>query len=220
MLLPQQLQRHARPAKLAMDRRPVRLRPPVLRAGLRRRVQNRAPAPRRSDPRAAASSTPARRARRMQSPAAVAPIDKLAAILRLDMPPARSLSTSRILRMGNLCPGMPRSLSKGARQCRFADHPTDAVTPPLHRLVAIARNRWSRSIGTPGRNQSEQLVAISRCAQPGRGRAQPPVRAQSDRLRSLALRAGAGAEARRPAQRRALQGLAAARPRWSACGAS
>jgi len=36
---------------------------------------------------------------------------------------------------------------------------------PVHRLVAIARNGWSRSIGTPGRNQSEQLVAIIRCAQ-------------------------------------------------------
>ena len=37
---------------------------------------------------------------------------------------------------------------------------------PVHRLVAIARNGWSRSIGTPGRNQSEQLVAITRCAHP------------------------------------------------------
>ena len=27
------------------------------------------------------------------------------------------------------------------------------------------RNRWSRSIGTPGRDQSEWLVAITRCAQ-------------------------------------------------------
>jgi hypothetical protein len=50
---------------------------------------------------------PARRARRMQSPAAVGLIDKLAAICRFDSPPARSLSTSRILRMGNLAPGMP-----------------------------------------------------------------------------------------------------------------
>jgi hypothetical protein len=29
---------------------------------------------------------------------------------------------------------------------------------------AIARNRWSRSVGTPGRDQSESLVVISRCA--------------------------------------------------------
>ncbi len=36
---------------------------------------------------------------------------------------------------------------------------------PIHSLVAIARNGWSRSIGTPGRNQSELLVAITRCAQ-------------------------------------------------------
>ena len=35
---------------------------------------------------------------------------------------------------------------------------------PLHRLVAIARNGWSRSIGTPGRNQSEHVVAMARCA--------------------------------------------------------
>ena len=35
---------------------------------------------------------------------------------------------------------------------------------PVHSLVAIARNGWSRSIGTPGRNQSETVVAISRCA--------------------------------------------------------
>jgi hypothetical protein len=31
-------------------------------------------------------------------------------------------------------------------------------------LVAIARNGWSRSIGTPGRNQLERVVAITRCA--------------------------------------------------------
>jgi hypothetical protein len=42
--------------------------------------------------------------RRIQSPAAVIPIDRLAAILRLDLPPTRSLITSRILRIGNLCP--------------------------------------------------------------------------------------------------------------------
>ena len=42
---------------------------------------------------------------------------------------ADSLSTSRILRMGNLTPGMPRSLWKGAKPCHFADHPTTPVTP-------------------------------------------------------------------------------------------
>ena len=41
--------------------------------------------------------------------------------------------------------------------------PNDA-RHPVHRLVAIPRNRWSRSIGTPGRDQSEWLVAITRCA--------------------------------------------------------
>ena len=44
-----------------------------------------------------------------------------------------------------------------------------------------------------------------------RRRACPPLRAQPDGLRSLALRAGAGEEAGRPAQWRAVQGLAAAR---------
>src|SRR5208283_6232490 len=39
MLFPQQLQRYARPAQLAMDCRPVRLWSPILRHGLRRRVQ-------------------------------------------------------------------------------------------------------------------------------------------------------------------------------------
>ena len=38
---------------------------------------------------------------------------------------------------------------------------------PVHSLVAIARNGWSRSIGIGGRNQSESVVAISRCAQIG-----------------------------------------------------
>ena len=48
--------------------------------------------------------------------------------------------------------------------CRFEDHPTVPVTS-VHSLVAIARNGWSRSIGTFGRNQLEQVVAITRCAQ-------------------------------------------------------
>ena len=47
---------------------------------------------------------------------------------------------------------------------------------PVHSLVAIARNRWSQSIGTTGRNQSEQVVAINRCAHLGASeRRQPPV---------------------------------------------
>jgi hypothetical protein len=49
--------------------------------------------------------------------------------------------------------------------CHFEDHPTAPVTPTLS-LVAIDRNRWSRSIGIGGRDQSEQVVAISRNAQP------------------------------------------------------
>jgi hypothetical protein len=53
--------------------------------------------------------------------------------------------------MGNLAPGMPRSLSKGAKPCRFADHPTKPVTP-VHRLVAIPVKG--------GRDQSERLVGL------------------------------------------------------------
>src|ERR1019366_1652814 len=107
---------------------------------------------------------PTRRARRIHSPAAVGLTPRLAAILRLDMPPALSRSTSWILRMGNLCPGIPSSSRKEPSQCRFEDHPTVLITP-VHSLVAIARNGWSRSIGTTGHNQSEQVVAITRCAQ-------------------------------------------------------
>ena len=118
-----------------------------------------APAPRRSGPRAAAKLRPARRARRRQSPAAVAPIAEARRDLAFGHAGGRSRSTSRILRMGNLCPGMPRSLplERRPRPCRFADHPTVPVTP-VHSLVAIARNGWSRSIGTTGRNQPVRPV--------------------------------------------------------------
>jgi len=58
--------------------------------------------------------TSAARARCRKSTTVVAPIDRLNAILRLDMPAALSRSTSRILRMGNLAPGMSRSLFKGS----------------------------------------------------------------------------------------------------------
>jgi hypothetical protein len=36
---------------------------------------------------------------------------------------------------------------------------------PVHSPVAIDRNRWSRSIGAPGRHQWESVVAITRYAQ-------------------------------------------------------
>ena len=162
MLLPQQLQRHPWSAQLAVHRRPVRLRPAILGRHRWRRVE---PELQRLVGQAFRQrpGQAARRARPMQSRAAVALTPRLAAIVRLDMPAADSLSTSRILRIGNLGPGMPRSLWKGEKPCRFADHSTASVTP-VHSWVAIARNGWSRSIGTGGRNQSEQLVAITRCA--------------------------------------------------------
>jgi hypothetical protein len=83
--------------------------------------------------------TPAARARWRQSTTVVAPTTKLAAILRLDMPAALSRSTSRILCMGNLCPGMSSSSQKEPRSCRFEDHPTPSFTP-IHRLIEIPRN--------------------------------------------------------------------------------
>src|SRR5665647_3411590 len=88
-----------------------------------------------------------------------APTLRLIAILRLDMPPALSRSTSRILRIGNLCPGMPSSSQKELMPCRFEDHPNGArhVRPQPgrnrpERVVAINRNAWSQSVGTGGRN--------------------------------------------------------------------
>src|SRR5262249_3355406 len=53
---------------------------------------------------------------------------------------------------------------------RFADHPT-ALSDPSTGLVAIAWNGWSQSFGMAGRDQSESVVAITRCAQSGRRKA-------------------------------------------------
>src|SRR5215468_7122697 len=101
----------------------------------------------------------------MHSPAAVALTPRLAAILRLDMPAADSLSTSLILCMGNLGPGMPRSLWKRSEAMPIRRSPNGA-RHPRPQAIATARNRWSRSVGMSGRDQSESLVAISRCAHP------------------------------------------------------
>src|SRR5262249_59124735 len=46
---------------------------------------------------------------------------------------------------------------------RFADHPT-ALSDPSTGLVAIAWNGGSQSFGMAGRDQSESVVAITRCA--------------------------------------------------------
>ncbi len=85
-----------------------------------------------------------------------------------EQPTADRRRTSRILRMGNLCPGIPRSTAKAARPCRFEDHATGGVTRILRfrLLVAIARNRWLRTIGTGGCRRLVSLVAISRCGHP------------------------------------------------------
>src|SRR5215831_15326977 len=112
---------------------------------------------------------PARRARRMHSPAAVALIPRAAAILRLDMPAADSLSRSRILRMGNLGPGIGALLLwKGAKPMLIRGLPNGARhTHP--QVVAIIRNGWSRSIVAPGRDRSvrasfSQLSLSARCS--------------------------------------------------------
>ena len=80
------------------------------------------------------------------------------------MPAAVSRSTSRILRMGNLCPGMSSSSRKEPRPCRFEDHPTVPFAP-VHRLIVIPermiginRNDCSRSIGTADRDGPERAA--------------------------------------------------------------
>jgi hypothetical protein len=69
------------------------------------------------------------------------------------MPAARSLSRSRILRMGNLCPGMPRSLFEGGNADSQITRRYTRPQPGRDRwdqVVAINRNAWSQSIGTGG----------------------------------------------------------------------
>jgi hypothetical protein len=71
-------------------------------------------------------------ARCRQSTTVVPPIDRLAAIFRLDIPAAVSRSMSRILRMGNLAPGMPRSLLKRSKAMPIRRSPNG--------LIGINRN--------------------------------------------------------------------------------
>src|SRR5215471_6204081 len=96
----------------------------------------------------------------------VAPIDRLAAILRLDMPAAVSPSTSRMLRMGNLAPGIaPAPCGKGRDQkdSRITHRRPSRFLPAIHSLLGIARNRCSGSVGTTARDQSERrLLGINR----------------------------------------------------------
>src|SRR5215510_4925308 len=103
-------------------------------------------------------ASPARRARCRQSITVDAPIDRLAAILRLDMPAAVSRSTSRMLRMGNLAPDIGLfPCGKGARPQGFADHPTVPIT-----LLPRDPQPCSGSLGTSARDQSERLLGINR----------------------------------------------------------
>jgi hypothetical protein len=93
MLFAQQLQRHARPTQIAVDCRPVRLWPPILRGDRGGGYRNHSSAAHVLGQRPTQAGPPRPC---MQSPAAVGPIDKLAAIWRSGMPPARSLSTSHL----------------------------------------------------------------------------------------------------------------------------
>src|SRR5262249_39393722 len=110
----------------------------------------------------------------------VAPIDRLAAILRLDMPAAVNRSTSRILRMGNLAPGIaPLPVEKGGEATRIRGSPngarphssprSTAARDRPEQLLGITRNGCSGSIGMGARDQSESLLGITRYAQLTRG---------------------------------------------------
>jgi hypothetical protein len=108
----------------------------------------------------------------MQSPAAVALTPRLAAILRLDMPAADSLSTSRILGMGTLGPGIaPLPVEKeqshaDSRSPNGARHPRpQAGRDRPEWVVAINRNAWSQSIGIAGRDYPVRALLVwhTRC---------------------------------------------------------
>ena len=90
-------------------------------------------------------------------------------------------------------------------------------------LVRFDNNRYSVAAerGRPS-GRGPCLCRPDRAApgRPGRRRASPLLRPRPDDLRSLALRAGAGPQARRAAQRRAVQGLGPAGQRSSGSGAS
>ena len=122
------------------------------------------PAPHRSDPQAVANSSrpavPAACSRLPPSPRSTGWPRSCVWTCRRHEASARRVSCAWVISV-QACPAPSQ---REPRQCRFADHPTAPVTP-VHSLVAIARNGWSRSIGTPGRNQLESVVAISRCAQ-------------------------------------------------------
>jgi hypothetical protein len=128
-----------------VDRRPVRQRPPVLGRGRRDRIE--APLQcgvvkivrqRPTDPGFARPAQARSGGGR--------PIPILAAIWRLDRPAADSRSTSRILRIGNLCWAIPPPLEKERSPAdsqitqRRSSRPTTALLP------------WSPSTGTGGRH--------------------------------------------------------------------
>ena len=119
--------------------------------------------------RAAAKPRPARRARRMQSPAAVALTPRpwrrpgVWTCRRRTAPARRATAHGHSVQAN-----APLPVQKEPTPCRFADHPTAPVTPVQQALVgdrpelggrATNRNASSQSIGI-------QPVALTRCAQP------------------------------------------------------
>src|SRR6202035_1392633 len=127
----------------------------------------------------------------MQPPAAVALTPRLAAILRLDMPAADSLSTSWILRMGNLGPGIAPLPVQKERVMPIRGSPNGARHPRPQAgrdrpewVVAINRNAWSQSIGIAGRDHPVRagmraVIVESPASQVGNTRRRVPDRTSS-----------------------------------------
>ena len=101
-----------------------------------------------------------------------------------------------------------------------------AVTASVSKtcLVRFDNNRYSVSAHAVGRpvevRAYAERIELRQGGQDRRRTCQPQFRPRPDRVRPLALCPGAGAQAGRAAQRRAVQGLAAACRRWSASAAS
>src|ERR1700758_3570238 len=97
----------------------------------------------------------------MHSRAAVALTPRLTAIWRLDMPAEDSLSTSRILRTGNLGPGIAPLPMERSEAMPIRGSPNGARHPRPQAgrdrpewVVAINRSGGSQAIVAGGRNQS------------------------------------------------------------------
>ena len=155
VLLPHQLQRHALAAQLAMNRRPVRQRPPVLGRGRRCRIQaafQRVVAEIvRKWPTDTGLTRPAQARPRQRSGQSRGSLQSGAWTGRQPTAAAHRGSC-----MGNLDWAIPAPLEKerGPANSRItqrrSSRPSTALLP------------WSRWTGTDGRHRLEMLVAINR----------------------------------------------------------